>query len=287
MWNLHEQILVASLDLGDKVLAEVCLEELKKKFPASIRVGRLEGLIKEQQCEYEAALDIYKELLSKSPGNLMVMKRRACVYKAMGDAKGEIDELNSILKQFPADSATWQEMGDVYLSAGDHASAAHCFEEIVLLSPGCAHHHSRLADVYFSIGNLAINDASHHNHITSVTTTDRCTGPVGAGAEALLPVADHAGPALQPQGPLRTAVCLPGATRRGPEAARGGGAPVATAGHRPARHIRRAAAAGPSGHEWRRQLEECVASTVPVDDRHTDAIAISKCSVLILIAVAT
>jgi len=178
VWNLHEQVLVASLDLEDKVLAEVCLEELKKKFPASIRVGRLEGLIKEQQCEYEAALDIYKELLSRSPGNLMVMKRKACVYKAMGDTKGEVDELNSILKQFPADIATWQEMGEVYLSAGDHASAAHCFEEIVLLSPGCAHHHSRLADVYFSIGtcDLTLNDGSlllsvlttsHDNHITS------------------------------------------------------------------------------------------------------------------------
>lgn len=49
VWNLYEQICQAALDIGDKILVEVCLEELVKKFPNSIRVQKLQGLYYEQQ----------------------------------------------------------------------------------------------------------------------------------------------------------------------------------------------------------------------------------------------
>ena len=53
VWSLYEQICVAALETGDQALADECIAQLLKKFPDSIRAGRLLGLQKEQVGESE------------------------------------------------------------------------------------------------------------------------------------------------------------------------------------------------------------------------------------------
>lgn len=44
VWNVFEQTFIAALDQNDKTLASWCLNALKKQFPESLRVKRLEGM---------------------------------------------------------------------------------------------------------------------------------------------------------------------------------------------------------------------------------------------------
>lgn len=44
-WNIHEQVLIAALDLANLQLAEEHLSKLQKRFPGSSRVKRLQGMV--------------------------------------------------------------------------------------------------------------------------------------------------------------------------------------------------------------------------------------------------
>ena len=46
LWDVHEQMVVAALDLNQPVLANRSLSSLKARFPNSVRVKRLEGMSK-------------------------------------------------------------------------------------------------------------------------------------------------------------------------------------------------------------------------------------------------
>ena len=45
LWSVYEQVLLAALDVHDKEVALSCLDVLKSKFPTSLRVRRLEGMV--------------------------------------------------------------------------------------------------------------------------------------------------------------------------------------------------------------------------------------------------
>ncbi len=47
VWALYEQLIIAALDIGKVDLADEYLSKLVTKFPDSIRVKRLEGMIME------------------------------------------------------------------------------------------------------------------------------------------------------------------------------------------------------------------------------------------------
>lgn len=49
VWNLHEQICIAALELGDYGLAESSINILGKQFSSSHRVNRLRGMLLEAQ----------------------------------------------------------------------------------------------------------------------------------------------------------------------------------------------------------------------------------------------
>lgn len=49
VWNLHEQLCVAALELGDYEMAQKSIEALQKQFPSSHRVSRLRGMLLEAQ----------------------------------------------------------------------------------------------------------------------------------------------------------------------------------------------------------------------------------------------
>jgi len=154
LYNIHEQIVIASLDLGLSNIGDRSLKVLKKKFPKSCRVSTLAGMEHESKGNYDAALEIYQSLLAEYPGNIAVMKRNVSVYKATGDYKNAIEEIHKILKYYPGDASTWQELSDIHLSLSDYTAAAYCHEELILIEANCSYYHTHLADIYYTIGGV-------------------------------------------------------------------------------------------------------------------------------------
>ena len=120
MWALYEQVLVASLDVGDTETAKKCLIKLNVQFPGSSRVKRAEGMILESTGEFEGALKIYDEILEKNPTNLLILRRKVCVHKAKGDISLTISALNSILEINASDVSIWIELSEIYLSISNY-----------------------------------------------------------------------------------------------------------------------------------------------------------------------
>jgi tetratricopeptide (TPR) repeat protein len=161
--NLQEQLFFAYVDVGQLDEAELCLEQLIKKFPKSARVRRLIGIMFECENNFKEANEMYDLLLTENPANLQVLKRKVCIMKSQGDIQGQIEALNKITNSFPMEVPTWVQLGEIYLSLCDYKPAAHCFEELVLLEPSNSSYHSRLAEVYYTIDGLeyAINARRH------------------------------------------------------------------------------------------------------------------------------
>ena len=56
VWNLKEELVIASLSYGDVATAEEHLRGLVKKFPDSVRVKRLTGMVKEATGKWDYSL---------------------------------------------------------------------------------------------------------------------------------------------------------------------------------------------------------------------------------------
>ncbi|OQR90687.1 hypothetical protein ACHHYP_05324 [Achlya hypogyna] len=151
-WTVYEQTLLAALDIHDLDLVDSCFLALKKKFPESSRVLRLEGMIMEAQGKYAQADALYKEILAKNPANMLVQKRQVALLRAQGRTEDAIVKLNAVLRCFQTDAAGWCELSDLYLSLGNYKHAAFCYEELILLNPLDAFNHTRLAELYVTIG---------------------------------------------------------------------------------------------------------------------------------------
>lgn len=52
---------------------QIILDELKKKFPSSLRVQRLEGMLLESQGKHDEALELYNSILERDPTHLVKM----------------------------------------------------------------------------------------------------------------------------------------------------------------------------------------------------------------------
>ena len=172
VWTVYEQVLMASLDVGDLTFAKQCLAKLVKQFPDSARVKRASGMVMEFSGKYEEALAIYDEVLESSPTNVVVLKRKACVSKAQGDLLSTVNALNSLLQINAGDISSWIEMGEIYVSLCDCEAAAFCFEEIILLQPNCAQYHSRLAEIYYTNGQFdsLLKARSHYSMALNLQT---------------------------------------------------------------------------------------------------------------------
>ncbi|KAL0927579.1 hypothetical protein M5K25_001763 [Dendrobium thyrsiflorum] len=66
-WTLYEQVAVAAMDCHRNDIANDCIEALSKKFPGSIRVGRLKGMLLEAKGAWPDAEKIYAQLLVDNP----------------------------------------------------------------------------------------------------------------------------------------------------------------------------------------------------------------------------
>jgi len=150
--QLREQVLIAALDCGQYDDATKQAAILRKRFPASTRVQRLEAMIEEGRGRYDQALKMYQSILEKEKTDPLVMKRCIVIWRAKGQLDRATHSLNEFLKYFSNDLESWQELADLYLQQCAYTEAAYCIEELLLFSPENIHYYNRYADVLYTIG---------------------------------------------------------------------------------------------------------------------------------------
>jgi tetratricopeptide (TPR) repeat protein len=146
--------------MGEVESARAHIEILKKRFPESSRVEKLEGLALEAEGKFDKALELYDGMLKKNHANLAVMKRMVACRKAKREKTEAVKDLLSITTNFPGDLETWLELADLYIEFRNYAQAAFCLEEVILIDPTRSHYHNKLADIYYTLGTPS--DASTH-----------------------------------------------------------------------------------------------------------------------------
>ncbi|VUZ41789.1 unnamed protein product [Hymenolepis diminuta] len=151
-WIVLEQVLIAALDVHDLETAQICLNHLRKRFPESIRVKRLHGMLLEASNQFEEARSLYKEIIDAESTDIISRKRLIITFKSQGLYNQAIEELNKYLKLFMADVEAWSELSDLYLAQGNFKHAAFCVEEMILANPHNPLLHERLAEIKYSEG---------------------------------------------------------------------------------------------------------------------------------------
>lgn len=152
LYDVLEQVAIASMDCGDGDLARRCVDDLEKAFPKSIRVSRLRGMLLEMQGKFELAEEKYSILLERDPQNYRVMKRMCGLAKSRGNVSVAISACIAYLKVNAVDKEAWEELADLYLSQGMCKQAAYCMEEILLLDPFVGASHRKYADILYTLG---------------------------------------------------------------------------------------------------------------------------------------
>ncbi|CAI8599740.1 unnamed protein product [Vicia faba] len=153
-WSLYEQVVVAAMDCQCVDVAQDCAKVLRKRFPESKRVGRLEAMLLEAKGSWEMAEKAYTSLLEDNPLDQTIHKRRVAMAKAQGNISGAIEWLNKYLEIFMADDDAWRELAEVYLSLQMYKQAAFCYEEVILAQPTVPLYHLAYADVLYTLGGL-------------------------------------------------------------------------------------------------------------------------------------
>ncbi|CAL0311259.1 unnamed protein product [Lupinus luteus] len=153
-WTLYEQVAVAAMDCQHLDVAKDCTKALRKRFPESKRVGRLEAMLLEAKGSWELAEKAYTSLLEDSPLDQAIHKRRVAMAKAQGNISGAIEWLNKYLEIFMADHDAWRELAEIYVSLQMYKQAAFCYEELILSQPTVPLYHLAYADVLYTIGGL-------------------------------------------------------------------------------------------------------------------------------------
>ncbi|KAI3984700.1 hypothetical protein MKX01_039317 [Papaver californicum] len=153
-WTLYEQVAIAAMDCQRTDIAKDCVKVLRKKFPESLRVGRLEGMLVEAKGSYEDADKIYESLLEDNPLDQVIHKRRIAMSKAQGNISEAITQLNKYLEIFMADHDAWRELAEIYVSLQMYKQAAFCYEELILCQPTVPLYHLAYADVLYTVGGL-------------------------------------------------------------------------------------------------------------------------------------
>lgn len=165
-----EQVCVAALDCHVMSVAKTCIENLRKKFPNSLRVRKLEAMYFEAKEEFDKALDILNAIIKVDESNSAARKRKVAVFKAQGRTVEAIKELTDYLKmyvifislvlclltlfRFMTDADAWQELSELYIVENDFNKAAFCVEELILHNPHNHLLHQRYADIKYTQGGV-------------------------------------------------------------------------------------------------------------------------------------
>nr|ACH63227.1 O-linked GlcNAc transferase-like protein [Rheum australe] len=154
VWTLYEQVAVAAMDCNSLDVASDCMKLLRKKFPESKRVSRLEAMLFEARGRWEEAEKAYSSLLEDNSVDQVIHKRRVAIAKAQGDSLKAIELLNKYLEIFMADHEAWRELAEIYVSLQMYKQAAFCYEELILSQPTAPLYHLAYADVLYTMGGL-------------------------------------------------------------------------------------------------------------------------------------
>ena len=158
-WQIYENVFLACLRTGDNEAANVCLDELTKRFGQgnNDRVLALQGLYEEATAkddrELAEVMQSYNNILKEDPTVFSIRKRRAALLRSVGKTDEAIKALSNILDSSPVDAEAWAELGDMYLTQGLYEQAIFCFEEVLLMMPNAWNMHAKLGEVlYLSAG---------------------------------------------------------------------------------------------------------------------------------------
>ncbi|KZV54414.1 ER membrane protein complex subunit 2-like [Dorcoceras hygrometricum] len=170
-WTLYEQVCIAAMDCHQLDLSKDCIKVLKKKFPGSRRVGRLEAMFLEAKGLWSEAEEAYTSLLEDNQFDQVVHKRRVAMAKAQGNLSGAIELLNKYLEIFMADHEAWRELAETYVSLQMYKQAAFCYEELILAQPTVPLYHLAYADVLYTIGGLENLQAAKKYYAAAIDLT--------------------------------------------------------------------------------------------------------------------
>ncbi|KAI6684978.1 hypothetical protein NL676_030891 [Syzygium grande] len=156
-WTLCEQLAIAAMDCQSLDVAKDCIKVLRKRFPDSKRVGRLEGMLLEVKGLWAEAEKAYSNFLEDNPFDQVIHKRRDC--------------LNKYLDTFMADHDAWRELAEIYVSLQMYKQAAFCYEELILSQPTNPLYHLAYADVLYTIGGLENLQAAKKYYASTINLT--------------------------------------------------------------------------------------------------------------------
>lgn len=170
-WTLYEQVAIAAMDCHSIDVARDCIKVLRKKFPESKRVGRLEAMLLEAKGSWAEAEKAYSSLLEDNPLDQVVLKRKVATAKAQGDISGAIECLNKYLEIFMADHDAWRELAEIYVSLQMYKQATFCYEELILSQPTVPLYHLAYADVLYTLGGLENLQAAKKYYASTIDLT--------------------------------------------------------------------------------------------------------------------
>jgi len=154
MWLIMEQLCTAALDISRFDVADECIIKLKKNFPSSTRVMKLEAMRYEAMGDLDHAGRVYDDLIQKEPTLAGPRKRKVALWKSKGDTRNAIRELCHYLKYFMVDHEAWQELAQLYLKTMNYGKAAYCYEELILINTFNHLYHQRYAEIRYTMGGI-------------------------------------------------------------------------------------------------------------------------------------
>ncbi|PKA50125.1 hypothetical protein AXF42_Ash019644 [Apostasia shenzhenica] len=170
-WTLYEQVAIAALDCQQIDVAKECIAALSMKFPGSIRVGKLEGMLLEAKEAWADAEKAYARLLEDSPLDQVILKRKVAMAKAQGNPAAAVEYLNKYLEIFMADHDAWRELAEIYVNLQMYKQAAYCYEELILCQPIVPLYHLAYADVLYTMGGLENIQTAKKYYASTVNLT--------------------------------------------------------------------------------------------------------------------
>ncbi|CAM6100619.1 unnamed protein product [Calypogeia fissa] len=154
VWNVYEQVAIATMDCNCAAASKDCVAALMRKFPESQRISRLEGMWLESTCRWRQAEELYEDMTKRNPSDPHPYKRIVAIAKAQGKSAIAVEALNKYLDLFMADHDAWRELSELYISLLMYKQAAFCYEELILAQPTNALYHLGYAEVLYTLGGL-------------------------------------------------------------------------------------------------------------------------------------
>jgi predicted Zn-dependent protease len=132
-----EQLIFASLHVGDKETTGKALTRLRQMFPTSSRVDRDEAVAKEGEGSLGEAVELYEKMLRKKPEDVFARKRLACILVAQGKYEEALTYLTEQANIFSSDFEFFHELAVLTMAHTTQSAskALAAFEELVLSQP--------------------------------------------------------------------------------------------------------------------------------------------------------